>query len=136
MEDDLDRCMTHPFERCHRLCGQCGNPYCENCLVSPFGPKKAPLCLQCAVSAAGLRKAAALPPTRTKREIDRLNALMAKEQAASEIAGASTFAPYEHGVSAPAPPPLPAPMTGTSDDGNHRVKRKGFTLRSRKAASS
>ncbi|MBI2708269.1 MAG: B-box zinc finger protein [Actinobacteria bacterium] len=93
MENDLGRCANHSFERSHRLCGTCGRAFCEDCLVFPFGPRKAPLCMQCAVVAGGLRKAAPVIPVRTKKEIDRINAEMTAAQLGTSF-GAS-FGPTD-----------------------------------------
>lgn len=67
-----EHCVTHLFERADRMCGHCGNNYCEDCLVQPF-PRKPPLCKACAIAAAGIRSTAGRPPTRSRKEIKALH---------------------------------------------------------------
>lgn len=64
-------CENHAFEMAEDLCGQCGRDYCPECLVYPFGPKKAPYCKSCALALAGIRKHAAVAPALSKRELKR-----------------------------------------------------------------
>jgi hypothetical protein len=65
------RCDQHLFEAAEDLCRECGREYCDECLVYPFGPKKPPLCRQCAIAAAGIRKHAKRPKVKTSRELKR-----------------------------------------------------------------
>lgn len=65
------RCEKHPFERMERHCRTCGGEFCADCLVYSYGPKKPPYCVNCALSAAGVRSTAARPQLRSKREIKR-----------------------------------------------------------------
>jgi hypothetical protein len=52
------RCNKHLFEDASGMCRSCRRPYCEDCLVYTHGPKKAPLCVPCALTAAGVRSTA------------------------------------------------------------------------------
>jgi hypothetical protein len=63
------RCEKHIFEESEDRCGRCGQEYCAECLVYAFGPKKPPLCIPCAVAAAGIRSTAANAPILGKREM-------------------------------------------------------------------
>jgi len=54
-------CAVHSFERGQDACDRCHDQYCEDCLVYPFGPRKAPMCIQCALVAAGIRRPARRP---------------------------------------------------------------------------
>jgi hypothetical protein len=56
------RCDKHLFEAAEDRCGRCGFEFCGECLVYSFGLKKPPLCIPCAVVAAGIRSNAAPPP--------------------------------------------------------------------------
>jgi hypothetical protein len=58
-ERHSSRCNVHPFESGEGSCGQCREQYCGECLVYPFGAHKAPLCINCALVAGGIR-----PPMR------------------------------------------------------------------------
>jgi hypothetical protein len=64
----VERCTNHTFEIADRLCGDCGRPYCDLCMVKPFR-RRPPLCHQCAVAAAGIRKGARPTPVRSRKEI-------------------------------------------------------------------
>ncbi len=66
---DGECCVLHPFEAAHRLCHQCGRWHCEGCLVTPWGPRKPALCVECAISRGGVRSTAGAPPVRTPKEI-------------------------------------------------------------------
>jgi hypothetical protein len=59
------------FEGAEDRCGKCGFEYCGECLVYAFGPKKPPLCIPCAVAAAGIRAAAGNRPAYAKGEMKR-----------------------------------------------------------------
>ena len=61
------RCDKHLFEAAEDRCGRCGYEFCGECLVYSFGLKKPPLCIPCAVVAAGIRSNAA-PPEADARE--------------------------------------------------------------------
>ena len=82
---ESERCAKHQFERASGLCGQCGYPYCTDCLITPF-PKKPPICKSCAMALAGVRNRAAVRPARNAKEI---KAIM-KEQARAAQAAEAT----------------------------------------------
>lgn len=65
------RCAKHLFEGAEDRCGKCGLEFCGECLVYAFGPKKPPLCIPCAVAAAGIRAAAGNRPALPKNEMKR-----------------------------------------------------------------
>jgi len=50
----MDSCIKHPHEVGVSHCGRCGGSWCGDCLVHPFGPKKPPYCMSCAMFAAGV----------------------------------------------------------------------------------
>jgi hypothetical protein len=52
------QCAKHVFEGAEDACSTCGDQFCPECLVYAFGPNKPPLCIQCAVAAAGIRASA------------------------------------------------------------------------------
>ncbi len=49
-------CVDHPSMRAAAACGQCGHLFCADCLVYPFGESRPPMCVGCALAAAGVRK--------------------------------------------------------------------------------
>jgi hypothetical protein len=67
-----NRCAKHLFEGAEDFCGKCGLEFCGECLVYAFGPKKPPLCIPCAVQAAGIRASAGNRPSVDKGEMKRM----------------------------------------------------------------
>jgi len=63
----MNQCAKHASAVVAGQCGQCGHGFCEDCLVFPFGPAKAPMCLGCAMSFAGVRHRNALVPRKERR---------------------------------------------------------------------
>jgi hypothetical protein len=63
------RCDKHLFESAEDMCGRCGYEFCGECLVYAFGTKKPPLCISCAVAAAGIRSSAGNRPVVTRNEM-------------------------------------------------------------------
>jgi len=55
-EHPQQRCEVHGFALATACCGACGAGYCEECLVYPFGRRRAPYCVQCALVTAGVRR--------------------------------------------------------------------------------
>jgi hypothetical protein len=49
-------CDVHPFDQAVDTCGGCDSSFCSGCLVYPFGQRRAPLCVRCALEAAGVRR--------------------------------------------------------------------------------
>jgi hypothetical protein len=58
------KCDKHLFEDAAGLCRACRRPHCEDCLIFTQGSNRAPLCVPCALTAAGVRSTAAI---RTQR---------------------------------------------------------------------
>jgi hypothetical protein len=52
----MARCERHAFEHAIATCESCVGLFCEDCIVHPAGPKQPPLCLPCALVAAGVRR--------------------------------------------------------------------------------
>lgn len=63
-----DTCAKHSFETAAGVCRQCRNPYCSECLVYPFGEKKPPYCVTCALSAGGVRRHGAKPSPKPRKK--------------------------------------------------------------------
>ena len=61
------RCDKHLFEDASGVCRSCGRAYCDDCLVYAHGPGKAPFCIPCALTAAGVRSTAASQARRGRR---------------------------------------------------------------------
>jgi hypothetical protein len=64
-------CNRHSFEYAENVCCKCGLAFCHDCLVYPRGPKKPPFCVNCAISAAGVRSSARTPSNLSRREVKR-----------------------------------------------------------------
>ena len=58
-----ENCYAHGWERAAATCRTCAHPFCSDCLVYAFGPKKRPYCVGCALVAAGVRTTAGHMPT-------------------------------------------------------------------------
>ncbi|HYI61952.1 MAG TPA: B-box zinc finger protein [Acidimicrobiales bacterium] len=69
---DGECCVHHPFERAERVCRDCGHWLCDQCIVTPWGPRKAALCVDCAIGRGGVRTTASRAPVRSEREIRKL----------------------------------------------------------------
>jgi hypothetical protein len=67
-----ETCRNHSFERAERICRQCGLWYCDQCVVTPWGPRKPALCVACAVNRGGVRSTSGHAPVRSEREIKQL----------------------------------------------------------------
>jgi hypothetical protein len=61
------QCDKHLFEDAAGMCRVCRRPYCADCLVYVQGPSKAPFCIPCALSAAGVRSTANQQARRGRR---------------------------------------------------------------------
>ncbi len=48
-------CIKHVMLTAQTTCCECAHDYCDECLVYPFGPRKPPLCIACALTFAGVR---------------------------------------------------------------------------------
>ena len=83
----VGRCDKHAFEASHDLCNDCGREFCPECLAYPFGPKRAPICVDCALTKSGVRKNAARGKLRSRREIRKERKLLRKrrEERADEV---------------------------------------------------
>ena len=61
------QCDKHLFEQATGMCRACRRPFCQECLVYAQGPNKAPFCIPCALTAAGVRSTAATQARRGRR---------------------------------------------------------------------
>lgn len=79
----MESCAKHPHETGEAICRRCGSPWCKDCLVYSFGPKKPPFCLGCAMVAGGVRTASARPamPKRDMRARSKAMKAEAKDAA-------------------------------------------------------
>lgn len=105
------RCDKHLFDPAEDRCGTCGGEFCSECLVYAFGPRRPPLCIPCAVAAAGIRRSAACSAL-SRRDAKRLErerrsafkqarkarTAAARNAAAAPAAAASAFGPAEQGL--------------------------------------
>jgi hypothetical protein len=66
-----ETCNRHSFEYAENVCCRCGLAFCHDCLVYPRGPKKPPFCVNCAITAAGVRSTARTPSNLSRREVKR-----------------------------------------------------------------
>lgn len=111
-------CEKHPFELAQGPCHDCGHDACPACLVFARGPKKPPICLECSITAAGVRQTSARPPKYIGKDMKVLRKRLVRELKEHLASGSSLFdvqplAPFDEsdGDSLTAPPsPEPVPQ--------------------------
>ena len=79
------QCDKHLFEEASGMCRACRRPFCADCLVYAQGPKKAPFCIPCALTAAGVRSTAAARSKRSRGLTGRLLGSLSATAAATMI---------------------------------------------------
>jgi hypothetical protein len=106
------RCEKHLFEGAEDTCGKCGFEFCGECLVYAFGAKKPPLCIPCAVAAAGIRSTAGNRPAAPPRELRQMQKerKLAFKRFRRESEPEPVFAPM------PEPDMDPVPMPAYEDN--------------------
>ena len=80
------QCDKHLFEAASGMCRACRRPFCADCLVYAQGPNKAPFCIPCALTAAGVRSTAASHGKRGRGMSGRLLASFGATAAAAALA--------------------------------------------------
>jgi hypothetical protein len=86
-------CVKHPFDDAVDMCAGCAEAFCDQCLVYVHGPERPPLCVPCALVAAGVRR---LTPAERRahrarqRERARAAATAVRAQPAAPLPGADT----------------------------------------------
>lgn len=76
-------CVKHPFDDAVGLCRSCAEAFCGECLVYVHGPDRPPLCVPCALVAAGVRR---LSPAERRAHRSRQRARAAEAFAAARPA--------------------------------------------------
>lgn len=79
-----ENCVKHMFDLAEGMCHHCGHAFCERCLVFAQGKKKPPLCVSCAIGAAGIRTTAGNRPLHSAREIRKLERKRRKAEREAE----------------------------------------------------
>ena len=79
-------CDKHLFEEASGMCRVCRRPFCADCLVYAQGPTRAPLCIPCALTAAGVRSTASARARRGRGMTGRLLAGIGATAAAAMVA--------------------------------------------------
>ena len=92
---DVASCVQHPMAVSDHVCGRCGHEFCRECVVFPFGLRKPPLCVACALEAGGVRHQHTGRPRLANRQVKQ----RLKERSDQ-----------------PEPAPVPAPETTSSGD--------------------
>ncbi len=57
----MNGCAKHNNVNASGSCGECGDTFCQDCLVFPFGPSRPAMCIGCALAFSGVRQGAARP---------------------------------------------------------------------------
>lgn len=60
-------CIKHVGTIATHQCRECGHGFCDDCVVYPFGPKKSPMCIKCAMSFAGVNARGGRAPARAPK---------------------------------------------------------------------
>jgi hypothetical protein len=99
------RCERHQFEAAIGLCDFCGEEFCGECLVFPFGQKKPPLCIPCTITQSGLRATTKRRRKLSKKEKSEIEERLSSQSApsvlsASEAALMSAGKPGKHASAA------------------------------------
>lgn len=63
----IPNCQRHRWDRSEDECRQCGDAFCENCLVYMNGANARPLCINCALKMSGVRGSKKVRPSRRER---------------------------------------------------------------------
>lgn len=69
------------------ICGDCGHQFCPECVVFPFGTRKPPLCIACALERGGVRRQSVGRPKLTRKSIKERLALQRQLQSAATPTG-------------------------------------------------
>jgi hypothetical protein len=70
------------------VCSRCGHGFCTECVVFPYGLRKPPLCISCALEAGGVRRQHTGRPRFTRRDVRsrlRTHDKEARDLAAQEV---------------------------------------------------
>ncbi|MEZ5310486.1 MAG: hypothetical protein R2735_07830 [Microthrixaceae bacterium] len=62
-------CIRHPMTFGNHLCSECGHRFCDDCVVYPYGTKRAGLCIKCALDRAGVRKRRSDMPKLSRKSV-------------------------------------------------------------------
>ncbi len=126
-------CAQHPFLRSENLCGRCGQEFCQECLVYPAG-QPLPLCVPCAVIAAGARTG---PKPLSKRRIKALARAREAELAAAAPAPLPDIAnPVPEGFAFGETEAIAAPAVVLDDDEPRRGRRRNRDRAVERAAAA
>ena len=105
-------CIKHPMTVGEYICGECGHQYCPECVVFPFGTKKPPLCIACALELGGVRRQPSNRPKLSRRSI--------RERLSSQREVVRVQVETEAALPEVVPEPVPEPAwlgdSGEADD--------------------
>jgi hypothetical protein len=106
----VHHCLRHYEEPIAALCKMCQRPFCTRCLIYPFGPKKPPYCVGCALAEAGVRESARgavmTPEAEVVPAVDKKALKLARkaEKTAAKDLAKATKAAARSGQELPPPP--------------------------------
>ncbi|HTO01299.1 MAG TPA: hypothetical protein VL068_11550 [Microthrixaceae bacterium] len=76
-------CVKHPMNFGEEICGECGHHFCQECVVFPFGSKKPPLCISCALELGGISSHPTGRPKLSRQSIRERRSIQRKAQKAA-----------------------------------------------------
>ncbi len=89
----IANCQRHRWDKSEDECRQCGEPFCENCLVYVNGADARPLCINCALKNSGVRGSKKVRPSRRERRATaKVNRMHERARAQADAAAAQAAA--------------------------------------------
>lgn len=64
-----ESCVKHPMAVAEFACGRCGHDFCPECVVFPFGLRRPPMCIDCALQTSGISRRETGRPKLNRREV-------------------------------------------------------------------
>ncbi|MGB3411879.1 MAG: hypothetical protein WBA45_11850 [Microthrixaceae bacterium] len=83
-------CVKHPMTFGTQICGECGHHFCEECVVFPFGVKKPPVCISCALELGGVSSRPSGRPKLSRQSIRERRSAQRKAQKAARASEQTT----------------------------------------------
>ncbi len=94
----IPNCQRHRWDQSEDECRQCGDAFCENCLVYVNGANARPLCINCALKRSGVRGSKRTKPGRRERKATAQVTKMTERQQANAAKHAEEVVASEDSV--------------------------------------
>ena len=81
-----ESCVKHPMTVAEFACGTCGHDFCPERVVFPYGLKKPPICITCALARGGVSRRETGRPKLSRKQIkERMKARNLTTMTRSEV---------------------------------------------------